>query len=65
MKGEYFGGSDDIRKLHETDDLEALFQKKHIAMNIDSAQPELTLTAVTKADVKSCGQATAPRQLQA
>lgn len=63
MKGEYYGGSDDIRQLHEQGELEAIFQKKHICVNPDKTRSNLVLASVTKDEVKSCGKATAPSQL--
>ena len=64
MKGEYYGGSDDIRQLHEKGGLESVFQQKNISTNLDSAEPNLVLASVTKDEVKSCGKETAPRQLR-
>ncbi len=60
MKGEYYGGSDDIRKLHEKGELTSLFQNKNIAVKPDDNRAQPVFTVVTKDEVKSCGKATAP-----
>ncbi len=64
LKGAYFGGSDDIRSLHEKDVLSSVFRDKNISTDIDHTQPKLVLTLVTKDEVKSCGKETSPRQFQ-
>lgn len=65
INGVYFGGSDDLRELHETGALESVFQSKNIILNLHDATPTLVIADVTKDEIKSCGTATAPRQLQA
>lgn len=63
MNGEYYGGSDDIRELHENGDLKSVFRNNNIPTNPDKTRSSLVLAVVTKDDVKRCGTETAPRQL--
>jgi monothiol glutaredoxin len=63
VKGDYFGGSDDLREMYETGQLDAFFEQRNITFNKSENKPDLFLSDVTKSEVKSCGKATAPRQL--
>lgn len=60
INGEYCGGSDDIRDMHEKGTLETFLKTKSVPVKLDRSAPKLELSSVTKDEIKSCGSATKP-----
>jgi len=57
VKGSYIGGSDDIRRLFESDSLDVLFELQGIKLSPKSDRTPLVIRDVTRDQVLNCSKA--------
>lgn len=57
VKGNYVGGSDDIRAMHEDGSLIAFFEGRGIATAVDPSQGQLTVGDISREQVIACSKA--------